>query len=106
VDTGCQSTTCADQMKCIDGFCQDLCYLTLCPTGQFCSMGQCLPVPPPGATGSGGFIGIPDAGFGGRAGGGGMSGGEDAGIDETSGGGGKISTCSCEAGGPGLGSVA
>ena len=107
VDTGCQNTVCADQLTCVAGVCHDLCYLTLCPAGEFCSMGQCLPVPPAGATGSGGFVGIPDAGFGGRAGAaGGMSGGDDAGVDEAPSAGGKISTCSCEAGPPGPGSLA
>jgi len=106
VDTGCQNTACPDDMTCIAGVCQDLCYLALCPTGQFCSKGQCLPMPPPSATGSGGIMGLPDAGFGGRVGAGGMSGSIDAGIDESPGGGGKISTCSCEAGGPGPGSLA
>lgn len=104
VDKGCENTVCPEQMTCITGLCRDLCYLTPCPMDQFCSMGQCLPRPPPVAgTGTGGFVGIRDGGIGGQPG--------DAAVDlepdapnETPAG--AISTCTCEAGAPGPGSLA
>jgi MYXO-CTERM domain-containing protein len=104
VDKGCENTVCPEQMTCIAGMCRDLCYLTLCPTGQYCSMGQCIPMPPPGTgTGTGGFIVFPDAGIGGHPGDAAVDLEVDAPTEMPTG---ALSTCSCQAGGPGPGSLA
>lgn len=102
VDKGCEATVCPEQMTCITGMCRDLCYLALCPSDQYCSMGTCIPrAPSTPVTGSGGYLVIADAGIGGHPG--------DAAVDldgqsETPSGG--ISTCTCETGAPGPGSLA
>lgn len=103
VDKGCQNTSCGAGMVCIEGKCRDLCYSTLCPFGQYCSAGQCIPMPATQPVSTGGVTGIFDAGLGGM--------GVDAALDvapdeEGDTEGAPISTCTCQAGAPGRGSLA
>ena len=64
IPTPCVGVTCAAGEYCApDGTCTDACLGAVCPQGEICEVGECIPDPnPPGQGGAGGMLDFGDGG--------------------------------------------